>query len=123
MGMFSSDRMPKYSIRKPPEQWSNGHMVHYFEYAGVPFKLMQRMMQDADEEEYTYLHVDDHKVGPDRFIASDHRWLNQYPPTFHGIISVESAVIILNMAHSYFERGRECGLADKQYEIKKVLGI
>lgn len=115
--------LPPHTITSGPEEWSNGHIVYQFEFAGVPFKLMQRLCKKPEDEEYTYLHVEDHRSDGDRFMSYKHPWLHQYPPTFPGTVTVETAVQLLNMAKSYYERGAEHGYANAQADIRKAIGI
>jgi len=114
--------LPPHTITSGPEQWSNGYVVYQFEFAGIPFKLMQRLCKTPEEEEYTRLYVEDYVNGA-RFREHEHPWLYKFPPTFPGTVTVEAAVQILNMAKNYFERGTEYGYANAQRDIRTALGI
>lgn len=120
-------RLPDYEITKGPEHWNNGYMVTNFEVFDVPFKIMQRIMTDPDDLEYTSLHVDMNIRMSDglyfEYCPSKYPWLDKYPPRFPGLITVEAAVQIINFAHEHYYSGIERGKIQKQIEVRELLGI
>lgn len=121
--MAESYYTPPHTLTSGPEQWTNGYIVYQFEFEGVPFKLMQRLCSSPEDEEYTYIVVEDRLADGQSFREFEHPWLYKFPPTLAGTITVEAAVQILNMAKGYYNRGVERGHAKAQADIRSAMGL
>jgi hypothetical protein len=112
--------IPKFTITKPREHWSNGYFVTYFQFAGVEFKLMQA---DGKRNELdTNLYVEDR--APNKIHEPEHRWIKgRYFQKFDGLMSVECAVQILQLFRMFYATGVGDGKEDAKKDFRKAIGL